>query len=123
MQQTFTYAIQWIDHGGPYHQPNWQQHVPTALRQMGYEPDTIIVNIGGLALVPKSFNDNDIKLFGYIETTVEIPEWIGQPANLKGNQTRWVEDISLAFYTFEPHHYYQIERKYDVHEFDFVYYQ
>lgn len=122
-QKTFTYAIQWIDHGGPYHEPQWEQHVPTALTQMGFDPNKIIVNIGGLALVPKANNDNDIQLFGYIETNVEIPQWIGQPSNLQANQTRWVDDITLAFYNFEPHHHYHIERKYDLDDFEDVFYQ
>ena len=91
---TYTYAVQWIDHGGPYHEPNWDDQVPTALEQMGFDPNKIIVEMGGFKL--KAVRENNCDLFGYIKTNVELPKWDG----MISGSARWVDEIVLWFYTY-----------------------
>lgn len=112
--KTHIYAIQWVDHGGPYHEPHWDEQVPTALKQMGYDPDKIIVNIGGLKLkhLPDGCN-----LFGYIETTTPIPKLDGKYKP----HPRWVQAIQLWFSTFEPP-IENVEQWYDLYDFESVFY-
>ena len=109
------YAVQWIDHGGPYHEPNWQDQVPTVLKQMGLDPNVVLKDIGGISLHdPKS---GTTEMFGFIETTVELPEFDG----MIKSSPRWVEQIRLWFYTFTP----EIENivdRWDVYEFEDVFY-
>ena len=38
----YIYGVQWIDHGGPYDEPNWENQVPTALEQMGLDSKAVI---------------------------------------------------------------------------------
>lgn len=90
----YLYAVQWIDHGGVYHEPNWQDKVPTALSQMGFDPNAILIDIGGLLLE----DEGGRTYAGYIETNSKLPKWSG----LVKPSDRWVEDISLWFYTFQP---------------------
>ena len=108
------YCIQWIDHGGPYHEPRWDEQVPTVLRQMGFNPDEIIINMGGLKL--KNLEDG-CNLFGYIETTQNIPRLDG----LYKPSPRWVESISLWFNTFQPN-LEDIEEWYNLHDFEDIFY-
>ena len=107
---TYTYAVQWIDHGGPYHEPHWEDQVPTALRQMGLDPDKIIVDMGGLKL-------SNGELYGYIKTNTSLPEWDGM---LVGSD-RWVEAIVLWFYTWKVKEE-DIAEWFDLYEFDDVFY-
>lgn len=109
--KNYTYAVQWIDHGGPYEEPQWERHVPTALKQMGLDPDKVIVEIGGLELYNPT--KGEITLYGYIETNVELPQFEG----MKKSSPRWVEEISLWFYTFEPKSEMILER-YDLYDFE-----
>lgn len=107
---TYTYAIQWIDHGGPYHEPQWEDQVPTALKQMGLDADKIIVDMGGLKLL-------NGELYGYIKTSTPLPEWDGMLAG----SDRWVEDIVLWFYTWKIKKQ-DIAEWFDLCEFDDVFY-
>ncbi len=114
---SYLYAVQWIDHGGPYHEPNWQNEVPTVLEQMGFDPNVILNNIGGISLHNQKTGMTN--MFGFIETTVELPEWDG----MKKSSPRWVEQISLWFYTFTPNPKIEnIVDRWDVDEFDNVFY-
>ena len=111
----YIYAVQWIDHGGPYHEPFWQDQVPTALEQMGFDPNEIIVNMGGLSL-HQTFASEPV-LFGYIETNVKLPKWDG----MVKPSPRWVEQIVLWFYTFEPKEEDIVER-FSLSDFECVFY-
>tara|TARA_R110002124_G_scaffold269637_1_gene437571 strand:- start:47 stop:388 length:342 start_codon:yes stop_codon:yes gene_type:complete len=103
---TYTYAIQWIDHGGPYDEPQWENHVPTALKQMGFDADKIILNIGGLKL-------SNGELYGYIKTNTPLPEWDGMYVD----SDRWVNEIVLWFYTWrvKPQ---DIAQYFDLYDFE-----
>ena len=89
----YIYGVQWIDHGGPYDEPNWENQVPTALEQMGLDSKAVIKEIGGFKL---NNQKGSCDLFGFIETNVELPKWEG----MIPNSPRWVESIQLWFYTF-----------------------
>lgn len=95
-QDKFLYVVQWIDHGGPYDEPQWESQIPTALEQMGLDPNKVLLDIGGLAL--RIVSRKEPMLFGCIETSVELPKWTGM---IKPSP-RWVEEITLWFYTFKP---------------------
>ena len=107
---THIYGVQWIDHGGPYDEPNWENQVPTALEQMGLDPKAVIKEIGGFKLNNQPGSNG---LFGFIETNVELPQWGGM---VKGSP-RWVESIQLWFYTFNVKED-NIVQRWTVHEFE-----
>lgn len=111
---THIYCVQWIDHGGPYHEPRWEQQVPTVLRQMGYDPDVMLLNMGGLKLKNR---EDGCNLFGYIETSIEIPRLDG----LSKPSARWVDSIKLWFYTFKPN-LDEIEEFFDIYDFEDIFY-
>ena len=111
-----TYAVQWIDHGGDYHEPQWEAQIPTALKQMGLDPTKVLVGMGSMSYKSQYEWQNDLLLYGYIETIVELPQWEG----LKKESPRWVEEISLWFYTFEPQKE-QIVEKFSMEEFENLY--
>lgn len=111
---SYIYAIQWVDHGGPYHEPQWEEQVPTALTQMGYDPSETIIKMGGLKI--KGLEDG-CNLFGYIETNKPIPPLDGKYKP----HPRWVESIRLWFHTFEPKED-TIEEWYDLYDFEDIFY-
>jgi hypothetical protein len=109
--KTFLYAVQWIDHGGPYDEPQWESQIPTALEQMGFDPSKVLVGIGGIAL--RIVSQEEPTLFGCIETNVKLPKWTG----MVKPSPRWVEEIVLWFYTFQPKEKNIVER-FDFEDFD-----
>ncbi len=112
---SYIYAVQWIDHGGPYHEPQWESQVPIALKQMGLDPTQVIVDKGGIELYnPKN---GKINLFGFIETNVQLPPFDG----MHKSSPRWVESNKLWFYTFEPKSELILER-YDLFDFEDIFY-
>ena len=111
----YIYGVQWIDYGGPYEEPAWEDQVPTALEQMGLDPNTVIEEIGGFKLNNQPGSSG---LFGFIETNVPLPKWGGM---VKGS-TRWVEDIQLWFYTFSVNEG-NIVKQWTVQEFEEEIYQ
>ena len=119
--KTFLYAVQWVDHGGDYHEPQWESQVPTALTQMGFGPKNMLVDIGGVRLANKRYGLSSYQsptlLFGCIETTVPLSEWDGT----NKNSERWVESIRLWFRTFEVKQEDIIEQ-YDFDTFEPLYY-
>lgn len=111
--KVYIYAVQWVDDGGPYHEPQWEEQVPTVLRQMGYDPDAMMIKMGGLKL--KNLEDG-CNLFGYIKTTEPIFKLDGYKTN-----PRWVELTRLWFNTFEPKQD-TIEELYDLYDFEDIFY-
>jgi hypothetical protein len=111
---THTYGVQWVDHGGPYHEPNWSSQVPTALRQLGFDPNKVLVEVGGVKM--KVEREDNYPFFGYIKTNVALPEWDG----MSRESARWVDDIILWFYTWELNED-RVEEWYELEEFDELY--
>lgn len=110
--KTYTYAVQWIDHGGPYHESCWDDQIPTVLEQMGFDSSKVLLEVGGFKLK----GEEDDKLYGFIKTNVELPKWNGM---LSGS-ARWADTISLWFYTWEPN-VDEVQEWYDWERFDELY--
>ena len=71
--------------------------------------------MGGLALRVK--HQKEPILFGCIETNVKLPKWNG----MINSSPRWVEQIVLWFYTFEPKEEDIVER-FSLSDFECVFY-
>lgn len=111
MEKKFIYGVQWIDHGGPYDESSWDEHISTALEKMGFDT-SIILDCGGVKYTES--NPNTIGYFGYITTNTALPSWNGFEEN------RFVEKIRLWFYTFELDEK-RIEEFYTLSDFDEIY--
>lgn len=114
MKNEYIYAVQWVDHGGPYHEPQWEEQIPTVLIQMGLNPSKMLLELGGLKI--KNLPDG-CNLFGYIKTSVPIPRLDGKYKP----HPRWVESIQLWFHTFEPRKE-DIEERYELFDFEDLFY-
>ena len=115
MKNEYIYAVQWVDHGGPYHEPHWEEQIPTVLTQMGYNPSEMLLDLGGISLYIPTMGE--AVLFGYIKTSEPIPRLDGKYKP----HPRWVEEIRLWFNTFEPTKEHILEW-YDLSDFEDIFY-
>ena len=108
------YAIQWIDDGGDFDLDVCDEDLSRALNRLNLTMDNVI-EYGGVLLVGSKY-EGEPEHYWYIETDVELPEWVGW-VNLRGNMDRFDEVHSLWFYTFEIDET-SVERWYTVSEYD-----